>query len=260
MRALTCQLCANCCDKLSRLDLRVRPVCKWQSSALPVLTYSNVRSAPVLDDYGFRLSLTRLPSHFWCLPKGQLVPGQRTARKKRPHPRMGPDNRLSRSKVGQRAREEDMRSAIEPGSREEDTIQIRCRDTEDRGRRIRCSSQRQCEYARWEMNAQLTSLHASHAHTAGICPAREQKDMAPLEGRARPYGMRGKPRKEGTQRKQGREAPAVSGRYKPEQRASQLGKGNASHARGAGEAKFAFKFSAGPDQGLKALIKVPVKV
>jgi hypothetical protein len=39
----------------------------------------------------------------------------------------------AKSKVGQRAREEDMRSASEPGSREEDTIRVRCRDTGSEG-------------------------------------------------------------------------------------------------------------------------------
>jgi hypothetical protein len=37
------------------------PVCKRQSSALPVLTYQSVRSAPVLADHRFRLGLTKKP-------------------------------------------------------------------------------------------------------------------------------------------------------------------------------------------------------
>jgi hypothetical protein len=40
------------------LDLQVMPVCKRRSSAPPVLTYLNVRSAPVLEDHHFRLGLT----------------------------------------------------------------------------------------------------------------------------------------------------------------------------------------------------------
>lgn len=32
--------------------------CKWPTSALPVLTYFNVRSAPVLELNHFRLSLS----------------------------------------------------------------------------------------------------------------------------------------------------------------------------------------------------------
>jgi hypothetical protein len=31
----------------------VRPVCKWRLSALPVLTYPKVRSAPVLESHLF---------------------------------------------------------------------------------------------------------------------------------------------------------------------------------------------------------------
>ena len=33
--------------------------CKWRFSALPVLTYPNVRSAPVLENLHFRLSLSQ---------------------------------------------------------------------------------------------------------------------------------------------------------------------------------------------------------
>ena len=150
--------------------------------------------------------------------------------KKRPHPRMGPDDQLSRSKVGQRAREEDMRSAIEPGSREEDTIQIRCRDTEDRGRRIRCSSQRQYEYAPSDMNAQLTCWYVCHAHTAGICPARGQKRYGPARGESEAIRDARQASQGGNAAEAREEAPAVFGRYRPEQRASQLGRGNASHA------------------------------
>src|SRR5690606_34942245 len=54
--------------------------------------------------------------------------------KKRLQPKLEPDDRAeAKSKVGQRAREEDMRSAVEPGSREEDTIPVRCRDTGSEG-------------------------------------------------------------------------------------------------------------------------------
>jgi hypothetical protein len=38
-------------------------VCKRQLSALPVLTYFNVRSAPVLESHHFRLTLTRISHH-----------------------------------------------------------------------------------------------------------------------------------------------------------------------------------------------------
>jgi len=34
------------------------PACKWRLSALPVLAYLNVRSAPVLEIRHFRLGLT----------------------------------------------------------------------------------------------------------------------------------------------------------------------------------------------------------
>jgi hypothetical protein len=36
----------------------VMPACKWRLSALPVLTYPNVRSVPVLEIHHFRLDLT----------------------------------------------------------------------------------------------------------------------------------------------------------------------------------------------------------
>jgi len=38
-------------------DIRVMPACKWRFSALPVLTYQNVRCAPVLENHHFRLGL-----------------------------------------------------------------------------------------------------------------------------------------------------------------------------------------------------------
>ena len=66
------------------------------------------------------------------LPGVALAYGQ----KKRLQPKLEPDDRAeAKSKVGQRAREEDMRSAGEPGSREEDTIPVRCCDTGSEGRR-----------------------------------------------------------------------------------------------------------------------------
>jgi hypothetical protein len=37
--------------------------CKTRSSALPVLTDLEVRSAPVLEDHAFRLSLTRMKTY-----------------------------------------------------------------------------------------------------------------------------------------------------------------------------------------------------
>ena len=51
----------------------------------------------------------------------------------------------AKSKVGQRAREEDMRSADEPGSREEDTIPVQCRDTGSEGGGYGAAFQRQGE-------------------------------------------------------------------------------------------------------------------
>jgi hypothetical protein len=43
---------------LGRADIQVMPACKWRLSALPVLTYENVRSAPVLEIHHFRRGLT----------------------------------------------------------------------------------------------------------------------------------------------------------------------------------------------------------
>ena len=40
------------------IEIQVRPACKWQFSALPVLSDPNVRSAPVLENHHFRLGLT----------------------------------------------------------------------------------------------------------------------------------------------------------------------------------------------------------
>ena len=40
------------------IAFQVMPACKWRLSALPVLTDLNVRSAPVLEIYHFRLGLT----------------------------------------------------------------------------------------------------------------------------------------------------------------------------------------------------------
>jgi hypothetical protein len=37
--------------------------CKWHSSALPVLTYFNVRCAPVLEKHHFRFSLSHFTTH-----------------------------------------------------------------------------------------------------------------------------------------------------------------------------------------------------
>jgi len=42
---------------LGYVDIRVMPACKWRLSALPVLTYQNVRCAPVLESHPFRLGL-----------------------------------------------------------------------------------------------------------------------------------------------------------------------------------------------------------
>jgi hypothetical protein len=35
------------------VDIQVMPACKWRLSALPVLTYPKVRSAPVLEIHHF---------------------------------------------------------------------------------------------------------------------------------------------------------------------------------------------------------------
>ncbi|TIN16433.1 MAG: hypothetical protein E5Y31_30325, partial [Mesorhizobium sp.] len=40
------------------VDIQVMPACKRRVPALPVLTYPNVRSAPVLGTHRFRLGLT----------------------------------------------------------------------------------------------------------------------------------------------------------------------------------------------------------
>jgi len=40
------------------LGIPVMVACKWQFSALPVLTYLNVHSAPVLETRHFQLTLT----------------------------------------------------------------------------------------------------------------------------------------------------------------------------------------------------------
>jgi hypothetical protein len=39
-------------------DIQAMAACKWQLSALPVLMYKNVHSAPVLESHHFRLALT----------------------------------------------------------------------------------------------------------------------------------------------------------------------------------------------------------
>jgi hypothetical protein len=38
---------------LGCVDIQVMPACKWRFSALPVLTYLNVRSVPVLETHHF---------------------------------------------------------------------------------------------------------------------------------------------------------------------------------------------------------------
>ncbi|BBE33746.1 hypothetical protein SmB9_14040 [Sphingosinicella microcystinivorans] len=43
--------------------------CKTRSPALPVLTDLKVRSAPVLADHAFRLSLTRMKAYLQSLMK-----------------------------------------------------------------------------------------------------------------------------------------------------------------------------------------------
>jgi hypothetical protein len=40
-------------DVLRCGDIQVRATCKWQLSALPVLVYLQVHSAPVLESYHF---------------------------------------------------------------------------------------------------------------------------------------------------------------------------------------------------------------
>jgi len=40
------------------IDVQVMPACKWRLSALPVLTYQNVRSVPGLEIHHFRHCLT----------------------------------------------------------------------------------------------------------------------------------------------------------------------------------------------------------
>ena len=45
-------------EPLGCVGIQVMPACKWQSSALPVLTCPNVRCVPVLENRHFRRGLT----------------------------------------------------------------------------------------------------------------------------------------------------------------------------------------------------------
>jgi hypothetical protein len=117
----------------------------------------------------------------------------------------------AKSKVGQRAREEDMRSASEPGSREEDTIRVRCRDTgsEGGGYGARLSDSA-------NMNSiELVDNTMSDMSAMQLMHGPVKKNVAPLEGRAEPQSCGNRFRKEGTQRGKGGggEAPAVYGAH-----------------------------------------------
>jgi hypothetical protein len=128
---------------------------------------------------------------------------------KRPCPETGPDDWAeAKSQVGQRAREEDMRSAGEPGSREEDTIPVRCRDTRSEGGGFgaRLSDTLNMNSIHPVDNA-MSDMSAMHSCT-GL-----KKNVAPLEGRAEPHQLQERvpARRERSRSKGGGEAPAVLG-------------------------------------------------
>lgn len=133
----------------------------------------------------------------------------RAGQEKRPCPKTGPDDWAeAKSQVGQRAREEDMRSAGEPGSREEDTIPVRCRDTRSEGGGFgaRLSDTYNMNSIDPVDNA-MSDMSAMHSCT-GL-----KKNVAPLEGRAEPHQLQERvpARRERSRSKGGGEAPAVLG-------------------------------------------------
>ncbi len=101
-----------------------------------------------------------------------------------------------------------MRSAGEPGSREEDTIPVRCRDTgsEGGGFGARLSDALNMNSIDLVDNA-MSDISAMQTR-AGL-----KKNVAPLEGRAEPHQLQERipARRERSRRKGGGEAPAVLG-------------------------------------------------
>ena len=99
-----------------------------------------------------------------------------------------------------------MRSAGEPGSREEDTI---------RSSVLRYGVRREEEIGARLSNTRYMNSTELIDNTVGNMPAMQirviwKKNVAPLEGRAEPQSCRNKsPRKEGTQRAQGRRRRAA---------------------------------------------------
>ena len=59
------------------VDIQLMPACKWRLSVLLVLTYPNVRSAPVLEIHHFRLGLIRISAHLDRPQRNQLIAGAR---------------------------------------------------------------------------------------------------------------------------------------------------------------------------------------
>ena len=119
----------------------------------------------------------------------------------------GPVRRQGRKKWG-REQGGGLRSASEPGSREEDTIKARCRDTgsEGGGYGARLSDMA-LMYSIGSVDNQNSGMSAMRWMQA---PASGQKKVARLEGRARPQIAGTNSRKEGTQQARGRrDAPAV---------------------------------------------------
>ncbi len=124
---------------------------------------------------------------------------------KRPCPGTGPDDWAeAKSKVGQRAREEDMRSAGEPGSREEDTIPVRCRDTRSEGGGYG---------ARLSDSTNMNSIgpvdNTGRHMSAMQLSQRLKKECGPARGGSGATSVAGtSSRKEGTQQEQGRRRSA----------------------------------------------------
>ena len=139
---------------------------------------------------------------------GALIPSctvWQRRKKKGPCPKTGPDDRLgAKSKVGQRAREEDMRSAIEPESREEDTIPVRCRDTgsEGGGYGARLSDNPNMNSIAPVDNAMsdMSAMQSMQIAKSECGPARGESGATSVAGTGS--------RKEGTQQSQGRRRSA----------------------------------------------------
>lgn len=76
-----------------------------------------------------------------------------------------------------------MRSADEPGSREEDTIPVQCRDMMSEGGGYGTRLSDRCYMYSISSVDNTDNEHVSHAKLQGL-----EKNAAPLEGRAEPHG------------------------------------------------------------------------